>query len=142
MRDADVAVLACRDAHDRQRLGRQPLPPELLVVDRDDDHHLGIVAATEKAVAFLTRDEGPTDGFWIHLDADLLDETIMHAVDDPQPDGLTWDELTATPRIAVGSGHPVGLETAIYNPAIDHDRSNGRGLAASVQRALVEFSGA
>lgn len=25
---------------------------------------------------------------WIHLDADVFDETIMQAVDDPRPDGL------------------------------------------------------
>ncbi len=36
------------------------------------------------------REGGPQDGFWIHLDADVFDETIMQAVDGPRPDGLAW----------------------------------------------------
>ena len=139
VRDGDVAVLASRDAGDRERLGCQPLPTELLVVDRDDVRRLGVDAATREAVAFLTRDGGPPDGFWIHLDADVFDETIMQAVDDPRPDGLTWAEVTTALRIALGSGRAVGLQTAIYNPDIDHDRSNGRGLAACVHAALADF---
>ena len=35
IRDDDVVVFACRDAADRERLGCQPLPAGLLVVDRD-----------------------------------------------------------------------------------------------------------
>ncbi len=134
-----MAVLASRDAGDRERLGCQPLPTELLVVDRDDVRRLGVDAATREAVAFLTRAGGPPDGFWIHLDADVFDETIMQAVDDPRPDGLTWAEVTTALRIALGSGRAVGLQTAIYNPDIDHDGSNGRGLAASVHAALADF---
>ena len=139
VRDCDVALLASRDAGDRERLGCQPLPVELLVVDRDDVRRLGVDAATREAVAFLTRDGGPPDGFWIHLDADVFDETIMQSVDDPRPDGLTWAEVTTALRIALASGRAVGLQTAIYNPDIDRDGSNGRGLAACVHVALAEF---
>jgi arginase len=35
VRDNDVTVFACRDADDRERRGCQPLPPGMLVVDRD-----------------------------------------------------------------------------------------------------------
>jgi hypothetical protein len=31
----------------------------------------------------------------------------------------------------------VGLQVAIYNPDIDADRSNGRGLAITVREALA-----
>jgi arginase len=37
----------------------------------------------------------------------------------------------------VRSGHAVGLQVAIYNPDIDADGSNGRGLAATVREALA-----
>jgi arginase len=90
VRSDDVVVFACRDAADRERRGCQPLPPDLLVVDRDQVRRLGASAAAREAVKYLTRDEGPADGFWIHLDADVFDETIMQAVDDPRPDGLAW----------------------------------------------------
>jgi arginase len=140
VRDDDVAVFACRDAADRERRGCQPLPADLLVVDRDRVRGLGAGVAAREAVSYLTRDGGPEDGFWIHIDADVLDETIMQAVDDPRPDGLSWDELAAAVRVAVGSGRAVGLQVAIYNPDIDADGSNGRGLAATLREALAGFA--
>jgi arginase len=140
VRDDDVAVFACRDAADRERRGCQPLPADLLVVDRDRVRRLGAGAAAREAVEFLTRDGGPQDGFWIHIDADVFDETIMQAVDDPRPDGLGWDEVVSALRAALGSGRAVGLQVAIYNPDFDGDGSNGRGLAATVRQALAEFT--
>ena len=142
VRDDDVVVFACRDAADRERLGCQPLPADLLVVDRDQVRRLGAGAAARQAVRFLTRDGGPEDGFWIHLDADVFDETIMQAVDDPRPEGLTWDDVISALRTALGSGRAVGLQVAIYNPDIDADGSNGRGLAATVREALAGFADA
>jgi arginase len=137
VRAEDVVVFACRDAADRKRRGCQPLPAGLLVADRDQVRRLGAGAAAREAVGYLTRDEGPEEGFWIHLDADVLDETIMQAVDDPRPDGLAWDEVVSALSIAVRSGRAVGLQVAIYNPDIDSDGSNGRGLATTVQEALA-----
>jgi arginase len=136
VRDDDVAVFACRDAADRDRRGCQPLPADLLVVDRDRVRQLGAAAAAREAVAFLTREGGP-EGFWIHLDADVFDETLMQAVDDPRPDGLAWADVVAALRTALASGRAVGLQIAIYNPDIDSDGSNGRGLAATVRQALA-----
>ena len=103
---------------------------------------LGAGAAAREAVSYLTRDGGPGDGFWIHLDADVLDETIMQAVDDPRPDGLAWDEVVSALSIAVRSGHAVGLQIAIYNPDIDAGGLNGRGLAATVRGALAASANA
>ena len=44
VRDDDVALFACRDAADRDRRGCQPLPADLLVVDRDRVRQLGAAA--------------------------------------------------------------------------------------------------
>jgi arginase len=137
VRAEDVVVFACRDAADRERRGCQPLPEGLLVIDRDQVRRVGAAAAAREAVRYLTREGGPEDGFWIHLDADVFDETIMQAVDDPRPGGLAWDEVVSALSIAVGSGHAVGLQVAIYNPDIDAGGSNGRGLAATVREALT-----
>jgi arginase len=142
VRDDDVVVFACRDAADRERRGCQPLPAGLLVVDRDQIRRLGAVAAAREAVQYLTRAGGSEDGFWIHLDADVFDETIMQAVDDPRPDGLAWDEVASALGIAVASGRAVGVQVAIYNPDFDADGLNGRGLAATLREALAGFAGA
>jgi arginase len=137
VRAEDVVLFASRDAADRERRGCQPLPAGMLVVDRDQVRRLGADAAAREAVRYLARDGGPEDGFWIHLDADVLDETIMQAVDDPRPDGLAWDEVVAALSTAMRSGHAVGLQVAIYNPDIDAGGANGRDLAATVREALA-----
>jgi arginase len=137
VRDEDVVVLGCRDAADRERRGCQPLPPDMLILDRDHIRQAGARDAARQAVTFLTRPGGPADGFWIHLDADVFDETIMQSVDDPPPDGLSWDDGIAILRTAITSPRAAGLQVAIYNPDIDKDGSNGRGLAAAVRSALA-----
>ena len=137
VRDGDVAVLGCRDAAARERRGCQPLPRDMLVIDREHVRQASAEAAARQAVAFLTRHGGPPDGFWIHLDADVFDETIMQSVDDPRPDGLTWDDGIAVLRTAIASSQAAGLQVAIYNPDIDKDGSNGRGLAAAIRNALA-----
>jgi arginase len=137
VRDGDVTVFACRDAADRERRGCQPLPHEMLVLDRDHVRRIGAEAAAVQAVAFLTRDDSLADGFWIHLDADVFDETIMQAVDDPRPNGLSWEEGTSALRTAIGSPWATGLQVAICNPDFDPDGSNGRGLATTIRNALT-----
>ena len=109
-----------------------PLLASLLTATRS---RLGAGAAAIEAVRYLTRAGGPEDGFWIHLDADVFDETIMQAVDDPRPDGLAWDEVVSALSVAMRSRRAIGLQVAIYNPDIDTDGSNGRGLAATVREA-------
>jgi arginase len=84
-------------------------------------------------VSYLTQQAGPA-GFWIHLDADVFDQTIMQAVDDPRPGGLGWDEVVAALSIAVRSGRAIGLQVAIYNPDIDAGGSNGRARASEAWR--------
>jgi arginase len=138
VRDDDVVVLACRDAADRERRGCQPLPDDMLVLDRDHVRRAGAEDAARQAITFLTdRAADPPDGFWIHLDVDVFDETIMRSVDDPRPDGLTWDDGIAILRAAVASDQAAGLQIAIYNPDIDTDGSNGRELAAAIRSALA-----
>jgi arginase len=135
--DGDVCVFACRDAADRDRSGCQPLPEDMLVIDRDQVRRLGPDEAARRAAGFLTRDAGPVDGFWIHVDADVFDQSIMQSVDDPRPDGLSWEEAADALRMAIGSGGAVGIQVAIYNPDIDSDGSNGRGLAVTIGNALA-----
>ncbi|MBY3366794.1 arginase family protein [Rhizobium laguerreae] len=90
--------------------------------------------AAREAVDHLTREE--LDGFFIHLDADCLDDVIMPAVDFRVPDGLSWDELETALRVALASGKAVGIEITIYNPRLDEDGSAGRGLADVLAAAL------
>ncbi|RWB05527.1 MAG: arginase family protein [Mesorhizobium sp.] len=134
VRPEDAVAFAYRDHKDQEEYGSQPLPEELKVLDLPAVRATGIEAAAREAVDHLTRAE--LDGFFIHLDADCLDDVIMPAVDFRVPDGLSWDELTAALRLALASGKAVGLEITIYNPRLDEDGSAGRGLADVLAAAL------
>ena len=96
---------------------------------------LGAERAAHHAVAHLTR-HGTPERFWIHLDADVLDDAVMPAVDYRLPGGLGADELTAVLRAAMASGLVAGVEVTIYNPALDVDGVAGRTLAQILTRGL------
>jgi arginase len=100
----------------------------------------GVLAArtgTAVAAAALERLARPElDGFWIHVDADVLDPRVMPAVDSPEPGGPGLDELAAL--IAPLARHPraLGLQITIYDPALDPDRSCAARLVTLLERVL------
>ena len=134
VRDEDAFVFGFRDADEQAEYGSQPLPQALRALDLAAVRSMGVEAAAAMAVAHLTRPE--VEGFFVHVDADCLDDSIMPAVDYRIPGGLSWNELATVLRLALASDKAVGLEVAIYNPLLDRDGSAGRGLAATLVEAL------
>ena len=144
MADEDVVVFGYRDASEQLAYGSPPLPGEMKSFDLAQIRSRGVDAAAHDAIMHLTRHRGP-GAFWIHLDADVLHDTIMPAVDYRLPDGLSWDELAATIRIAMASQRAIGLEITIYNPKLDsgrivRPRPGQRSRRRAVTRRRVEIS--
>ena len=75
-------------------------------------------------------------GLWLHVDADVLDDALMYAVDAREPGGMTFDELVAVLRIARETKALVGLHVTNYDPDRDPDRRCGRGLVDALVDAL------
>lgn len=134
VRPEDTVAFGFRDAEEQAQYGSQPLPPEILAFDLAAVRRLGAAEAARQAVRHLTRPE--LDGFFIHCDADSLDDAIMPAVEYRLPDGLGWEELRQVLQIALASGRAAGLEVTIYNPRLDPDGAAGRGLARLLIAAL------
>jgi arginase len=131
--ERDVALLGLHEPGD-------PDVPEVrdalgLVLDVGQLRAQGTRAAADAALAAALGDGA--DGVWVHVDADVLDPSVMPAVDSPEPDGLTPAELTEV--LAVLASHPrtVGLEVAIYDPDLDPDGSAADVLTDVVCEALV-----
>jgi arginase len=135
--DEDAVAFAYRDAEEQAAYGSQPLPRELLAFDLPEIRRRGVDAAARDAVAHLTRARGPDAGFWVHVDADVLDDAIMPAVEYRLPGGLSWEELATVLRIAIQSRRAVGLEVTIYNPKLDPGGEGARGLAKTIGDALA-----
>ncbi|WP_312874576.1 arginase family protein [Actinomadura litoris] len=96
-------------------------------------------AAGREARAYL--EAAPIDGFWIHLDADILDRSVMPAVDSPNPDGLSFAELTSVLTALLASPRAVGLHVAIYDPERDPDGSAGAALTTALTTAVAAAAG-
>ncbi|MFJ5260405.1 arginase family protein [Streptomyces sp. NPDC088387] len=133
LRDEDVRFFGIRDCFedDRAELAALKIP----VVTVGDLREWGPEAlARATAEAFEIPE---LDGFWLHLDADVLDPSVMPAVDSPDPDGLLPDELRALLRPLLASTHCVGLNITIYDPDLDPDGTAGALLTDIVVDAFA-----
>jgi arginase len=72
----------------------------------------------------------------VHLDADVLDDDIMPAVDYRLPGGLGWDEVAGVLRAALATGLVTGVTVTILNPDLDPAGEAVRGLVACLSREL------
>ncbi|MEU8247378.1 arginase family protein [Nonomuraea sp. NPDC048916] len=125
VRDEDVIVLGVRDEEDLR-----------------DFSHTGIAYVTdprigglEAARKVLVRDD--LDGFWIHVDADVLDPSVLAAVDSPTPDGLDAAGLVSLLRGLLDLPGAAGLQITIFDPDLDEDGSQAAVLVDILAETLA-----
>jgi arginase len=106
-----------------------------LSIDLPAIRDIGIEEAARRAIEHVTRD-GP-EGFFIHFDADCLDDAIMPAVEFRIPGGFSRSEAATVLRMALATGKAVGIEVTIYNPNLDSGGTAGRLLTDLLVEALV-----
>ncbi|MFE9293720.1 arginase family protein [Streptomyces niveus] len=133
IRDEDVRLFGIRDGdEDLAELAGLRIPTLPVGEIREG-------GAADVAGAVLRTLETPvTDGFWVHLDADVLDPEVMPAVDAPDPGGLLPAELTSLLRVLVRSERCVGLNVTIYDPDLDPEGTAGALLADIVVAAFTQ----
>ena len=136
VRDADIVAFGFRDAEQQREYGSQDIRETAIhVFEFSEVRELGAAIAAEQAVGILRR--RGVEGFWIHLDVDVLDDAIMPAVDYRLPGGLSWDELSATLRVLIKTKQAVGLNVGIFNPVLDEDGAIARGLVSCLVAGLA-----
>ena len=133
VRDEDVVAFGYRDAEVAEEYGSQRIKDTAInVIDFAEVRKQGTGEAILQAIQTLSEPE--LAGFWVHLDADVLDDAVMPAVDYRMPGGLSWEELIKVLQVAIGSGQLVGLDVTIFNPKLDEDGT----IAAAFVDALIE----
>jgi arginase len=96
-----------------------------------DAEGLGALAAQ-----MLARVAAPgVDGFWIHVDADVLSPEVMIA-DSPEPAGPDIEQLATLLAALVASPRASGLQLTIYDPALDPCLDCGRRLVSLLRAAF------
>ncbi len=126
-RDEDVVVLGVRDHDDAlgelRGIGVPVWETARLRAD-------GPAEAARAALAHLERDD--LDGFWVHLDAE-----IMPTVDSPDPGGIGHEELRALLAPLVASPACAGVEVTVFDPDPDPDLALDGRFAAQLTGTLV-----
>ena len=134
--DDDVVQFSRRDAEEAAESGSQRIEDTtIMVIDLLEVRRRGVKRAAEEAVGHLVRPG--LEGFWVHVDCDVLDDAVMPAVDYRLPGGLTWDELTTVLEVAFDRGAAAGIQITIFNPSLDRDGSLARALVSTLARGLV-----
>lgn len=126
--EADVVAMGHRSL---EAVAAEVLATPMTLFDVAELRRLGPAEAAGRAVATLAA--RGVEGFWVHVDTDVLDPELMPAVDTPEPGGLTHRELVALLRVLTASELAKGMQLTIFDPDLDPD---GR-LAAELTDTVV-----
>lgn len=119
---------------------------------REDDQHLpearATIAVTIPAAEVIRTGTGPAiaqllgtagfeRGFWLHVDADILDAAHMPAVDSPSSGGLSPEDLCTL--LTALAPRAWGASIACFDPDLDPDGEYARLLADLIVDGLGEL---
>ncbi|MPZ07890.1 MAG: hypothetical protein GEU26_15995 [Nitrososphaeraceae archaeon] len=139
VREEDIVLFGYRDAEQSTTYGSQDVrDTNMHVFDLLDVKELKITNAVSLATKGLLKNR--IDGFWIHLDADVLDDAIMPAVDYRLEDGLSYSDLTEVLKALLATKHAVGMTITIFNPHLDLDGSIANKFVSSIVDGLLGIS--
>ncbi|MEP7054899.1 MAG: arginase family protein [Actinomycetota bacterium] len=116
-----VAQVGCRDLDEHLDEARADLGAVVTAREWITDP----TSAAARIDAVLAADS--LDGYWLHVDVDVLDPSVMPAVDSPAPGGLAIEELRSLldrywPRAT-------GLQLCVFDPDLDPGGDLARQLA-------------
>lgn len=114
VRDTDVVLIGMR-ATDDYRMDLQA--SGFNVRTAQDVRTQGASRSAQWARSLLTE----CIGYWVHLDVDVLDPSVMPAVDAPTPGGIAYPELEHLLQGLVTVPECLGLEVTVFDPDFDFD---------------------
>ena len=93
-------------------------------------HEIGMQAALDRI---------PNNAnYYLSIDADGLDPTIMPAVTAPTPGGLNWVQIYTLIHGLVNKGRVLGMDLVEISPSLD----NGNMTLVHAERIICNFIGA
>ncbi|MDN3352319.1 arginase family protein [Actinomadura sp. DC4] len=128
---ADVVHAGCRDYDEELQETRALLGA---VIPASRIRHEGVERAAHRILEVAGEAEG---GYWLHLDVDILDPSVMPSVDSPDPDGLDPDELTGL--LTALAPRAIGAQVTVFDPDLDPDGGRARLLADILVAGLADL---
>lgn len=121
VRDDDVRVLGVREAESSQLRAAG----------------ISHVTSEELMASGVSLPSFPdVDGFWVHVDVDVLDPTYVSAVDSPDPGGLDPDTLVSVLRGLLAMPGAAGFELTVFDPDLDPDGRQAELVAGILERTF------
>jgi Arginase/agmatinase/formimionoglutamate hydrolase, arginase family len=133
VRDADVVLIGMR-ATDDYRMDLQA--GGFNVRTAQDVRTHGASRTAQWARSLLSE----CIGYWVHLDVDVLDPSVMPAVDAPTPGGIAYPELENLLQGLVTGNECLGLEVTVFDPDFDADGVYAQDLVNSLVAALAPLT--
>ena len=133
---SDIWILGYRDREESKADGMlmpEDLDPPIVCLSTEELRRLSFQVSADRAVAALER---TTEGFWAHLDLDIVDPEWFFANDAPVPAGIDWDQLTMLLEPVLASPALAGFSLGCYNPEKDREGANGRRIVEVLRSAL------
>jgi arginase len=90
----------------------------------------GAESTAKKALEVVSRKD--LAGFWIHLDADVLNQSVNPAVDSPNPGGITFPQLSEVLGVLLASPRVVGMHVTILDPELDPEGNYAASLVEAI----------
>jgi arginase len=129
----DTAHAGCRDDDEELQEAMAVLGA---VLPTSQIRHQGVEQAARKILDVT--DRADLDGYWIHLDVDILDPKVMPAVDSPDPGGLSAAELTEL--LTALAPRAVGAQVTVFDPDLDPNGAHARLLTDILATGLAPLS--
>lgn len=127
-----LVMVGQRDAPDLERHGVESLSGRCLFFDdvSVSADPAGAVGAALGVLGTLSQ------GFWFHLDWDVLSNEEIGSVVFPRGGGLTWDDLAIVASAALSHPRCRGWSAGTYNPDLDPDGDDAVRIVDFLIQAL------
>jgi arginase len=79
-------------------------------------------------------------GYWVHIDVDVLDPSVMPAVDAPDPGGIAFPELELLLGGLVSTPDCLGVEITVFDPDYDPDGEYASDITATLVAGLAHLT--
>ena len=136
VRATDVAVIGHRDLEEVDAFEAVLRATGATVFPLFEVRSLGMEAVVQQV---LDQMQSPQlDGFFVHIDADVLHDDLMPAVDYRHPDGLQRDEFVELVHSLASSQRAVGVDVTIFNPNLDPAGTAAHTLSECLVAALSD----
>ena len=130
--DGDVIQLGERESQDADFAWPDVQHTAIDTIDVFEAAAIGVEGVAARIATMLAAK--PDQGFWIHLDVDVLDEAIMPAVDCPGSPGISPDDLVAILHPLIADARCRGMTVTVFDPDLDPDGKYAAAIVSLMAR--------